>query len=282
VPGNIHIASYYQGGPQHDATGALGWWNRLFSGQMQGIEHDLILVNTTAESVGGQWQAEGGCHGKCFDMWKASVYLKAMVASMQMTDELIHSEPCQCREPTGECSAYSFNSYQSGCVRNQRFRNGGNGTHWPYGGGWILCIPSLEHGDFDRNVGLTENFLASSIRTMSRNEFIHLVASRYNKGYPYANGSVFLPAVLPPAAGFDAAKDAPTSLSANRVRVFSPEGGDEHWLLPLSWVGKAISARAIAIEGSVTPPTIVVTGRDLLIKGMAAGVPVVLTVAEEV
>ena len=141
VPGNIHVVSYYQGGPQHDATAALGWWNRLFSGQMQGIEHDLILTNTTSESVGGQWQVEGGCHGKCFDTWKDSVYLKAMVAAMQMTDELVHSEPCQCRELTGHCAAYSFNSYQFGCVRNQRFRNGGNGTHWPYGGGWILYIP---------------------------------------------------------------------------------------------------------------------------------------------
>ena len=112
-----------------------------------------------------------------------------------------------------------------------------------------------------------------------RSNFLVLHGSRYNKGYPYNNGSVFLPAVLPPEGGFDAAKDAPTSLSANRIRVFSPAGGDEHWLLPLSWVGKTISARAIAIDrdGSVAPPTIVVKGRDLFLKGMAPGVPVVLT-----
>jgi hypothetical protein len=38
-----------------------------------------------------------------------------------MTDELIHSEPC-------------MNGAKpiDGCVRNARFYNGGNGSHWPY------------------------------------------------------------------------------------------------------------------------------------------------------
>ena len=39
VPGNLHVVSYYQGGNQHDATGVLGWWNRLIAGGMQGVQH---------------------------------------------------------------------------------------------------------------------------------------------------------------------------------------------------------------------------------------------------
>ena len=52
----------------------------------------------------------------------AAIYQKAMVASVQMTDDmLLHSEPCG-----------------TGCVRNVRFAGGGNSTHWPYGGDFII------------------------------------------------------------------------------------------------------------------------------------------------
>jgi len=124
-------------------------------------------------------------------------------------------------------------------VRNARFRNGGNSTHWPYGGGFI----------------------------------------EYRKGYPWNNGSVFLPAVLPPPPGPDGVrpKDGPTSLSATKIRVFSPHGGNETWMLPLSWVGKTIHCRAIG-DGAVAP-IVVLSGRKLQLKGMPIQTPVVLTVS---
>ena len=58
--------------------------------------------------------------------------------------------------------------------------------------------------------------------------------------------------------------------------LFCDAGGDERWLLPLSWSGKKIACRAVG-DGAVAP-AVVVTGRELLLTGMAAGVPVVLTV----
>ena len=230
VPSIMHAISYYQGGPIHDATvspssaegTALGQWNRLVSGGMQGIQHDIMLVNVTAENPHGDWSIETG--DGALELWKRSVYQRAMVASLQYTDELIHSDGCS--------------PYQDGCALNVRFRNGGNCSHWPYGGDWI----------------------------------------RYQSACPHNNGSVFLPAVLPPPAdpSGNIPKDGPTSLSATKIRVFSPRGGDEAWLLPLSWAGKTISCRAIG-KGAVAP-TVVVSGRDLLLKAMPAATPVILTV----
>ena len=64
------------------------------------------------------------------------------------------------------------------------------------------------------------------------------------------NGSVFLPAVLPPAADKNGSPDlfGPTLLDAHRIRVFSTLGGDEEWILPLSWVGKKIECRTISMD----------------------------------
>ena len=232
VPSNAHIVSYYQGGAVHDATGAggLGFWNRIISGAFQGVKHDLMLSNTSAESVGGHW---GPRDGPNLQAWLDGVYLQAFVASLQMTTELLSSEPCG-----------------DGCVKNAKFTNGGNGSHWPYGGGLI----------------------------------------EYNHGYPFNNGSVFLPAVMPPAPDADGRipKQGLTTLDERRIRVFSPAGGDEVWLLPLSWVGKSISCHVIEMKDAaaadedapvtITAPTVVVVGRALHLKGMPIRTPVILTV----
>ena len=90
------------------------------------------------------------------------------------------------------------------------------------------------------------------------------------------NGSVFLPAVLPPPAG--SPKTSPTSISTNRVRVYSPSGGDEMWLLPPSWTGKTIHSSAITDSGTSSGPAIEVNGASISIKSMPANTPVVLTV----
>lgn len=198
VPGFSGIVSYYWHGGS-DATANFGTWRRIVSGSAQGLDNDISGTSHLDPKL---------LH---------NVYTKAMVGSLQMTDELLHSEPCG-----------------TGCVANTRFANGGNGTHWPYGGDTII----------------------------------------YQKmtGDRYANGSVFLPAVLPPA---DATKSAPCTLAPNKIRTFSPVGGDEAWILPKAWVGKAIGVRVI---GSATAPKVSVKGRTLLLTGMPPNTPVILTV----
>jgi hypothetical protein len=200
VPGFSGIVSYYWHGGS-DFTANFGTWRRIVSGSAQGLDNDI------------------SAHTSHFDpKLLRNIYTKAMVGSLQMTDELLHSEPCG-----------------TGCVANTRFANGGNGTHWPYGGDTIM----------------------------------------YQKltGGRYANGSVFLPAVLPPPT--DAPKTALCTLAPNKIRTFSPVGGDEAWILPNSWVGSAIQVRVV---GSATAPKVVVNGRTLLLMGMPANTPVILTV----
>ena len=142
-----------------------------------------------------------------------SVYTQALVLAMQMTDALLSQN---------------------------RFRGGGNATHWPYGGDWIQWC-----------------------KTPS------------STGPGRCSGTLFVPAVLAPAAG--AAKDAPTVLSPNKIRVFSPSGGTETWTLPLSWVGKKLRCRAIG-DGAV-PPTTSVDGRVLTLTDLPKSTPVIITVA---
>ena len=130
----------------------------------------------------------------------------------------------------------------TGCVANIRFAGGGNGTHWPYGGDTIL--------------------------------YQKLFAWRlFESDRRFANGSVFIPAVLPPPAG--SPKSALCTVSPDRIRTFSPLGGDEAWILPLSWVGKTITVRVV---GDATPPKVTMDGRSLTLIGMPANTPVVLTI----
>ena len=53
------------------------------------------------------------------------------------------------------------------------------------------------------------------------------------------------------------------------------------WLLPLSWVGKTVSLRALPRDNTgkaVAAPTLSVSGRTLTVKGMPPGTPVILTI----
>ena len=177
---------------------SLGTWNRIIMGSTQGLDNDIADLVAT-----GVPRSQ-----------LVAIYTQAMVYSMQMTDELI-----------------------SGDRSSGRFRGGGNGTHWPYGGGVIeYCKRPGQHGC----------------------------------------ASVFVPAVLPPPAG--APKDAPTTLSLDKIRAFSMHGGDESWALPLPWAGKKVSCRAIG-AGAVAP-TVAVAGHTLTLKGMPKATPVVLTVGQ--
>eukprot|EP01043_Picozoa_sp_COSAG02_P055398 COSAG02_NODE_6414_length_3587_cov_2.185493_1_plen_951_part_00 len=200
VPTFSGITSYYWHGGS-DATANFGTWRRIISGSAQGLDNDIAGHTTRLDPK-----------------LLRNMYTKAMVASLQMTDELLHSEPCG-----------------TGCVANIRFRSGGNGSHWPYGGDTII--------------------------------YQKLASGRY------ANGSVFLPAVLPPAP--HAPKSAPCTLAPNKVRTFSPLGGDETWILPKTWVGKDIQVRVV---GGATAPKVLVNGRSLLLTGMPPATPVILTI----
>ena len=200
VPGFSGIVSYYWHGGS-DATANFGTWGRIISGSAQGLDNDISAHFSSPDPK-----------------LLRNIYTKALVASLQMTAELLHSEPCG-----------------TGCVANVRFSNGGNGTHWPYGGDTIV--------------------------------YQKLVAGRY------ANGSVFLPEVLPPAA--HQPKSAVCTLAPNKIRTFSPVGGDEAWILPKTWVGKAIQVRVV---GPAAAPTVSVTGRSLLVAGMPPNTPVILTI----
>ena len=124
-----------------------------------------------------------------------------------------------------------------------RFSNGGNSTHWPYAGDWI---------EYAKNCSLAHGVL-----------------------HPCPD--VFLPEVLPPPAG--AAKDAPTTLSPTKVRVYSLQGGDRSWTLPLSWAGKQIRARSLG--GGATSAVVAVAGRTLTLKNTPKQSPVILTVSDE-
>jgi hypothetical protein len=204
VPSFSGIVSYYWHAGS-DATANFGTWRRIVSGSAQGLDDDITA------------------HTPHLDPKRLrAIYTKAMVGSLQMTDELLHSEPCG-----------------TGCVADVRFAGGGNATHWPYGGDLII--------------------------------YQKLVADRY------ANGSVFLPAVLPPAAG--APKSAPCTLAPDRIRTFSPLGGDEVWILPKAWVGRVVQAQVVVgAAGTVAAPKVLVDGRSLTLTGMPPSTPVVLTV----
>jgi hypothetical protein len=78
------------------------------------------------------------------------MYMKGMVLALQMTDVLLAVTPAL------------------------RFAGGGNGTHWPYGGDWVIYKNATD-------------------------------------------GSVFVPAVLPPPHG--SSKTAPTSLAVCDILV---------------------------------------------------------------
>jgi hypothetical protein len=91
VPGFAGIADYYW----HGHAG-LGMWNRIVTGSDQGLDSDLSAAPNPSDVARLQ----------------KTIYTKAMVLSMQMTDELVDETQV-------------------------RFRKGGNATHWPYGGGWI-------------------------------------------------------------------------------------------------------------------------------------------------
>ena len=93
VPGFSSIVDYYWHGGAD-----LGTWNRIIGGTEQGLDEDIC--------------AGGSTFAQQFD-WKAlgtKIYMKGLVYSLQMTDELIS---------------------------NGRFRGGGNQTHWPFGGSLI-------------------------------------------------------------------------------------------------------------------------------------------------
>ena len=103
---NGQVEYYWHGGS--DATANFGTWNRIISGDAQGLNHDISNADGLSPTGWGWGDPQS----------LAAVYQKAMVASLQMTDDLLlHSEPCG-----------------TGCVHSVRFAGGGNGTHWPYGG----------------------------------------------------------------------------------------------------------------------------------------------------
>jgi hypothetical protein len=91
--------------------------------------------------------------------------------------------------------------------------------------------------------------------------------------------AVFLPAVLPPVVG--APKTAPTTLSADRVRVFSSSGGVLRWTLPRTWVGKHISSTTITPNGSVHGPRLTVTGDKLILNDVPESLPVFLSTTQD-
>jgi hypothetical protein len=129
-----------------------------------------------------------------------------------------------------------------------RFSNGGNVTHWPYGEGMIEYC-KIDDSDPE----------APQISAVGR-----------------CTGTVFAPEVLAPP-GTAAAKDTPLALSLRKIRVYSPTGGDEEFGLPLPWVGKTISVRAIG--AGVAAPAVAVAGNKLTVTGLPKASPVVLTVA---
>eukprot|EP01052_Picozoa_sp_SAG31_P035738 SAG31_NODE_4353_length_3321_cov_2.678150_3_plen_843_part_00 len=200
VPSFSGIVSYYWHGGS-DATANFDTWRRIISGSAQGLDNDITGHTPALDSK-----------------LLHNVYTRAMVGQLQMTDELLHSEPCG-----------------TGCVANVRFAGGGNATHWPYGGDFII--------------------------------YRKLFAGHTSKG------SVFLPATLPPATGLP--RTAPCTLSPDKIRTFSPRGGDEVWVLPLSWVGKKIN---VTVVGGATAPQAAVEGRTLTLTDMRANTPVILTV----
>ena len=88
--------------------------------------------------------------------------------------------------------------------------------------------------------------------------------------------AVFLPAVLPPTPG--ASKTEPTRLSSCKVRVFSLKGGDLHWTLPRSWIGKSIESATITPMGVRRGPMVAITDDTLSLSDVPAASPVILSV----
>jgi hypothetical protein len=88
VPGFAGIVDYYWHGGS-DTTANFGTWRRIISGSAQGLDNDIATASLLDPKL---------LH---------NVYMKAMVGSLQMTDELLHSEPCG-----------------TGCVANIRYDNG--------------------------------------------------------------------------------------------------------------------------------------------------------------
>lgn len=76
----------------------LGTWNRIVAGSTQHLDTDICKGHS---SFAQEFN---------FDKLGQDIYLNALPYSMQMTSSLLS---------------------------NGGFSNGGNSTHWPYGGGWI-------------------------------------------------------------------------------------------------------------------------------------------------
>ena len=72
-------------------------------------------------------------------------------------------------------------------------------------------------------------------------------------------------------------------MAASHANRYSPLGGDIHWTLPLSWVGKKISVRALPRDSqgkAAVAPTLAVAGRVLTLKGLTQSTPVILSVLD--
>eukprot|EP00947_MAST-08B_sp_MAST-8B-sp1_P003034 g3034.t1 len=104
---------------------------------------------------------------------------------------------------------------------------------------------------------------------------------RYKEG----DDSVFVPVVVVDGGG-DRGKQSPTSLHPSRAHLYQRSSSAaawqnvvrQRWTLPLSWIGKKITAETITPTGRTTGPTLTINGRSLEVE-MPVGRPVALSVA---
>ena len=172
------------------------------------------------------------------------MYTKGLVLLMRMTDELLNEN-------------------------QQTYRNGGNATHWPYGGG---LIQYRQDGGASVFVPAVEKVAAGSAKLSPT--VLNLLKVRV-----FTSGTSGTSSAPPLGPSLSTGSRSTTNTAAARTSV-EEANGDQTWLLPLHWVGKTIDVTAVQDDGSVQPgPRVSVNGRALTIHAMPVMQPVVLTVA---